>query len=388
MPNTVSQSKSPTERPSDRAKKRDKTPGHRSRILTLDHSSAVLKDNPLGDPFERPVNVYLPAAYDHQQKKRFPVLFDLAGFTGSGPGHLNWRNFDENLPGKLDRLIATKAMPPVIVVFPDCFTCLGGNQYINSSAIGQYADYLNLELIPFVDNQLRTLASREHRGCFGKSSGGYGALRMAMDYPQYWGGIANHSGDAYFDFVYKAEWPEVLTHLQKYSEPQLKEGLRRNVSGQAEPGQDDGRIKRFLDDIWSRNPNGHDPLAGKDIMALMLVAMAASYDADPTLPNGFGLPFDLENGKFLQNRWRNWLRHDPIHMNSRQKKNLKTLKGILIDCGWRDQFHIHYGSRQLSQVLQEAGVEHRYEEFNGTHSGVDHRLDTSLAFLAKKLRQR
>ena len=388
MPNTVSQSKSPTERPSDRAKKRDKTPGHRSRILTLDHSSAVLKDNPLGDPFERPVNVYLPAAYDHQQKKRFPVLFDLAGFTGSGPGHLNWRNFDENLPGKLDRLIATKAMPPVIVVFPDCFTCLGGNQYINSSAIGQYADYLNLELIPFVDNQLRTLASREHRGCFGKSSGGYGALRMAMDYPQYWGGIANHSGDAYFDFVYKAEWPEVLTHLQKYSEPQLKEGLRRNVSGQAKPGQDDGRIKRFLDDIWSRNPNGHDPLAGKDIMALMLVAMAASYDADPTLPNGFGLPFDLENGKFLQNRWRNWLRHDPIHMNSRQKKNLKTLKGILIDCGWRDQFHIHYGSRQLSQVLQEAGVEHRYEEFNGTHSGVDHRLDTSLAFLAKKLRQR
>ena len=384
----MSQSKSPTERPSDRAKKRDKTPGHRSRILTLDHSSAVLKDNPLGDPFERPVNVYLPAAYVHQQKKRFPVLFDLSGFTGSGPGHLNWRNFDENLPGKLDRLIATKAMPPVIVVFPDCFTCLGGNQYINSSAIGQYADYLNLELIPFVDNQLRTLASREHRGCFGKSSGGYGALRMAMDYPQYWGGIANHSGDAYFDFVYKAEWPEVLTHLQKYSEPQLKEGLRRNVSGQAEPGQDDGRIKRFLDDIWSRNPNGHDPLAGKDIMALMLVAMAASYDADPTLPNGFGLPFDLENGKFLQNRWRNWLRHDPIHMNSRQKKNLKTLKGILIDCGWRDQFHIHYGSRQLSQVLQEAGVEHRYEEFNGTHSGVDHRLDTSLAFLAKKLRQR
>jgi enterochelin esterase-like enzyme len=36
--------------------------------------------------------------------------------------------------------------------------------------------------------------------------------------------------------------------------------------------------------------------------------------------------------------------------------------------------------------LQEAGIEHRYEEFNGTHSGVDHRLDISLAFLAKKLK--
>jgi enterochelin esterase-like enzyme len=73
-------------------------------------------------------------------------------------------------------------------------------------------------------------------------------------------------------------------------------------------------------------------------------------------------------------------------MNSRQKKNLKSLKAIFIDCGWRDQFHIHYGSRQLSEVLQEAGVEHRYEEFNGTHSGVDHRLDISLVFLGKKLK--
>ena len=236
----MSKSKRTAERATDPAQKHAKT-GHKAsakkgRIVTLEHTSTVLKDNPLGDSFERPVNVYLPAAYDTQPNKRFPVLFDLAGFTGSGLGHLNWRNFDENLPEKLDRLIATKAMTPVIVVFPDCFTCLGGNQYINSSAIGQYADYLNLELIPFVDEQLRTLASREHRGCFGKSSGGYGALRMAMDYPQYWGGIANHSGDAYFDFVYKAEWPEVLTHLQKYAQPQLKEGLRKSVSGQAPPG--------------------------------------------------------------------------------------------------------------------------------------------------------
>ena len=64
-------------------------------------------------------------------------------------------------------------MGPVIVVMPDCFTALGGNQYINSSAVGRYADYLLQEIIPFVDREFRTLASRDHRGCFGKSSGGY-----------------------------------------------------------------------------------------------------------------------------------------------------------------------------------------------------------------------
>ena len=49
-------------------------------------------------------------------------------------------------------------MGPAIVVFPDCFTCLGGNQYVNSSAIGRYADYLTREIIPFVDREFRTLA--------------------------------------------------------------------------------------------------------------------------------------------------------------------------------------------------------------------------------------
>ena len=70
-------------------------------------------------------------------------------------------------------------MGPAIFVFPDCFTSLGGNQYVNSSAIGAYADYLTREIIPFVDREFRTLASRDHRGCFGKSSGGYG-----VDHPR------------------------------------------------------------------------------------------------------------------------------------------------------------------------------------------------------------
>ena len=75
-------------------------------------------------------------------------------------------------------------MAPTIVVFPDCFTAFGGTQYINSSAIGNYADYINTELVPLIDQEFRTKAAREHRGCFGKSSGGYGSLMLAMHYPK------------------------------------------------------------------------------------------------------------------------------------------------------------------------------------------------------------
>ena len=44
-----------------------------------------------------------------------------------------------------------------------------------------------------VDGEIRTPASREHRGCFGRFSGGYGAIIHAMSYPQYWGAIGNRS---------------------------------------------------------------------------------------------------------------------------------------------------------------------------------------------------
>ena len=357
------------------------------RIVTLMHDSAVLRDNPLGDPHQRKLSVYLPAAYDSPRNahRRFITLYDLAGFTSSGLSHLNWRNFDENLPEKLDRLIQTKRMPPVIVVFPDCFTRLGGNQYINSSAVGDYADYLNQELVPFVDNEFRTLADARHRGCFGKSSGGFGAMRLGMAYPNIWGAIANHSGDAYFDFVYGAEWPAVLTHLQKFAAPAPRPG-KHIVRPQSSPGEDDGRVQRFLAHVSSRPPNGEQPVSSKAIMSLMLVAMAATYDPNPDAPNGFNLPFDLNTGERIDTRWRTWLKHDPINRVRAEKTRLAKLRGIYIDCGWQDQFHIHYGSRQLSTRLNQYGISHRYEEFAGTHSGIDHRLDISLPFLAKSLK--
>ena len=103
------------------------------------------------------------------------MLYDLVGFTGSGLAHANWKPFGDNVPERAARLVREQKMGPAIIVFPDCFTALGGNQYVNSSAIGDYADYLTREIIPFVDREFRTLASRAHRGCFGKSSGGYGA---------------------------------------------------------------------------------------------------------------------------------------------------------------------------------------------------------------------
>ena len=194
-----------------------RSPAASGRLVILDHDSTLLRNNPLGDPHVRKLAVWLPPQYDDPgSKQRFPVLYDLVGFTGSGLSHTAWKPFGDNVPERAARLIHERKMGPTIFVFPDCFTALGGNQYVNSSAIGSYADYLTREIIPFVDREFRTLASRDHRGCFGKSSGGYGAIVHAMKYAKYWGAVANHSGDACFDFVYWHDWPNTLNELSKH----------------------------------------------------------------------------------------------------------------------------------------------------------------------------
>ncbi|HEX4942921.1 MAG TPA: alpha/beta hydrolase-fold protein [Usitatibacteraceae bacterium] len=356
-------------------------------VVMLEHVSKVLKGNALGDPHVRTVAAWLPPQYDEGatrgRGRRFPVLVDMVGFTGSGLSHVAWKSFSENVPERAARLVHEGKMGPAIIVFPDCFTALGGNQYVNSSAIGNYADYLTKEIVPFVDREFRTRASREHRGCFGKSSGGYGAIIHGMKYASTWGAIADHSGDAYFDFVYHHDWPNTLNELAKYRPGKFVPGAydARKMEKRCDRGLDDGRVKAFLKAVW-----GKAKLSMAEGHAIMNVCMAASYDPDPKAPNGFRLPFNLETGELLKARWKHWQANDPVNLVRKYRKNLASLRGIYIDCGSRDQYHIHYGSRILSKRLQQAGIRHTYEEFEDNHSDIDYRMDASLPFLARALR--
>ena len=57
----------------------------------------------------------------------------------------------------------------------------------------------------------------------------------------------------------------------------------------------------------------------------MNLCMAATYDPDPTAPNGFRVPFHLETGSLLPVRWRRWLRHDPVLLVGKYAQNLRRL---------------------------------------------------------------
>jgi S-formylglutathione hydrolase FrmB len=322
------------------------------------HRSEVLADNPWGDPADRELAVYLPHSYSEDGPPSI-ALWDLAAFTNAGPGHLNWRNHGENLPDRLDRLIGSGQMEPVVVVIPDCYTSLGGNQYVNSPGVGRYADYLVQELVPFLEARLNLVRSRAGRGVFGKSSGGYGALFHAIHYSDTWGAAASHAGDVGFDLVFRAEFPRACAVLAGY----------------------DGDPQAFLRAFWRRiRPSGHD------YTTLLILAMAASYDPDPDDPSRIRLPFDLRTCAIHQERWQRWLEFDPLHMLDEGAEALRSLRALYIDVGTYDQYRIQYGTRRLVDGLTERGIRHRFEEFDGTHSAIDWRLDLSLPYLASALK--
>src|SRR5581483_9838197 len=152
--------------------------------------SRVLVGNPLGDPAERPLWVYTPPGYDPANDRGYPSVYVIQGLTGQID---MWRNREAFRPTYLeliDDLFARGGAPATIVVFVDCWTSLGGSQFLNSPGTGRYLDYLCDEVVPFVDARYRTDARRERRGIQGKSSGGYGAMVVPMLRPHVFGALA------------------------------------------------------------------------------------------------------------------------------------------------------------------------------------------------------
>ena len=249
-------------------------------------------------------------------------------------------------------------MPPVVVPMPDCYSSLGGNQYVNSSSVGRYADYVVEELIPFLSSHVNVIGHRDGRGVFGKSSGGYGALIHAMYYPEFWGGVATHAGDIGFEWVYRPEFPRAAAVLSAFKgDPYL-----------------------FLKKFW-RNKRPGSP----DYSTLMTLAMAASYDPGDTPETAIQLPFDLHTCELDMRRWNQWLLHDPLNLLESYAGQLASLHMLYIDVGSRDQYNIQYGTRAFVRHLENHGIGHHFEEFDGTHSGMDWRLDISLPKLANAL---
>jgi S-formylglutathione hydrolase FrmB len=321
--------------------------------------SNVLKGNPLGDPYQRPLWIYLPPSYDEEPSRRFPTVYQIQGLTGQLDMWRNRAPFRKTYPELADEMFAKGEAPPCIVVWVDCWTSLGGSQFLDSPGTGRYHAYLCDEIVPWVDARYRTLPQSEHRGIAGKSSGGYGSMITPMLRPDLWGGFATHAGDALFEVCYQSAFPESVRALRDHY---------------------DGSFDKFWQDFRTR------PALSKESDAYLLNdwCMAACYSAgeDGTVH----LPYDTATGELIPQVWEKWLAWDPVRMVPGHAEALRSMKAIYIDAGKRDQFFLDLGAEAFRRALERIGItDVFFELFDATHMAIEYRYPLSLKYLAERL---
>ncbi|TMK86555.1 MAG: enterochelin esterase [Actinobacteria bacterium] len=331
----------------------------RGRFDEVELDSTVLRGNPLGDPHRRPLWVYVPPGYDDEADRRYPSIYVIQGLTGQPDMWRNRAAFRRNFPELTDELFAAGQAPPAIVVWVDCWTSLGGSQFLDSPGTGRYHTYLCDEIVPWLDAHYRTLAGREHRGITGKSSGGYGAMVTPMLRPDLWGGLATHAGDALFECCYLPEFRTCARTLRdKY----------------------EGSYDRFWEDFRSRPAFSKD--SDGELLNEWCMAACYSTDEDGTVR----LPFDPATGQLVPEVWERWLAWDPVRMATRHADALRSLKAIYIDAGTRDEYFLDLGAEAFRRALAGIGVtDVFFELFDATHGAIEYRYPLALKYLAERL---
>jgi enterochelin esterase-like enzyme len=138
--------------------------------------------------------VYLPPDYESQPKKRYPVLYLQ---HGGGEDETGWiRQGRANFI--LDNLIAAGEAKPMIIVMAYGYARRAGSpapQARNEMA-KVFEDDVTQALIPFIDNNYRTVADRDHRAMAGLSMGGFQTFHVTLNHLDLFSHIGGFSGAA------------------------------------------------------------------------------------------------------------------------------------------------------------------------------------------------
>ncbi len=304
-----------------------------------------LAGNHLGDPINREVLVL-----ERNVKDSTPALIGLAGFFGSSISFVNRSYMGHDFFTVLNK-IAEKKSRSFLIVLPDTMTSYYGNQYVNSSAVGNYEDFIVKDVIGFINKQY----GKRKLGVFGKSSGGFGSYSLASKHPELFEGFVDVSGDSGFEFCYLKDFPIALSKLERMSP------------------------EKFLK-YFNEKPRPEN----SDFEAMNVLAMAAFYSPNHKRKVGFDLPFDVKYHTLRQDVWNKWLLFDPLRNLEQRLDNLREEK-IVLQVGKRDEFSINIGMKGMSRKLERYKVKHEYKEFDEGHFGIEYLYEESLPSLMKAL---
>lgn len=319
------------------------SPDANSRVVEVEVPAPALAGNLLGTSEMQDAAIYLPPSYDSDPDRRYPVIYLLHGiFDDYGI----WLDIEE-VPARLNRLMAAKAMPEALVVMPNAGNKYGGGYYRNSPISGNWADYIADDLIGHVDAEFRTLARADGRAVVGHSMGGYGAINLAINRP------------GTFSIVWSMS-PCCLAATDDFG---------------------------FGNDAWKRAARVETAedieklLADQDFYAIALLGILSAFSSEAGDPPVHGdFPFDIVRGEVVLDdaAYDRYLDSLPTRQLRAARDDLRALRGLGLDVGLGDQFlHIPPGTIELSQRLGAERIPHLLDVYDGDHrQKVGDRLET------------
>jgi enterochelin esterase-like enzyme len=283
-------------------------------------TSPSLEGNLQGNPVERDVVVYLPPSYEDESDRRYPVLYQLHGWL---PSAEVWSGMIDLEQGANAAIAGGNAREMIIVV-PDALTIFEGSMYSTSVTTGDFEGFIVRDLVGYIDSHYRTIPERASRGLSGHSMGGYGTVRLAMKYPE----------------LYSSFYAMSSCCLAPY----------------------------VADDAGNRAAAEITTLEEADAAAVFTkvpLSLAAAWSPNPNKPPLY-FDFPLQEGEVQPLIIAKWNANVPLAMIDQYVWNLRRYDAIGLEVGLQDG--LIEANRQLSRVLNEYGIEHSFETYEGDHT--------------------
>ena len=316
----------------------------KGQVLNRELQSKNFANTKIGTSPVRKMAIYLPGGYE-KSSKRFPVIYFL---PNSFEGSYRFLFDERDAQGLFDRAIAAGVIDKFILVSVDITTPLGNSWSVNSSVTGNWEDFVIQELVPYIDSSFRTLPTRDSRGIAGAFMGAYGAIRLGMRHPDVFGSVyglhpvGTGSGLKIMDSL--PNW-EILATAKSLDDVKK-----------------DGYSWIFTTIFQAHLPNPDKPP--------LFIDLSAHREGD-RLAIDSKLMERLRNNFFLES------------MVPQYADNLKSLRGLKFDWARSDENQDHvYSNQALTHKLNEFGIAHEAEEYNGSWGeanwGADGRVYTEV----------
>ena len=295
-----------------------------------------LEGNLEGDSPDRDVSIYLPPSYAAERTRRYPVVYVLHGYTDSDDRWFGLKQHFINVPAVTDKALASGSTREMILVMPNAYTAYQGSMS-TSVTTGDWDRFVSEELVAYIDSHYRTIAGVASRGLAGHSMGGYGTIKIGMKHPEV------------FSSIYILSPCCMIPNLNPQSPAMAKAAAIQNVAD----------------------------LAQADFGTKATIASAAAWSANPKKPP---LYFDLpvKDGQLQPMIVAKWAANAPLAMIDQYLPNLRKLHAIAVDVGAQDE-PIASTVRTFDQMLNQAGVSHAFEIYEGNHvNHIADRVETKM----------